>query len=305
MNIDFNILWFEDADEWYTASKDLIESYLLSLNFKPSFTRFKSIDVAQIKENEHISYDLILADLNLTNNTKGSDGIKILRNDNILADALFYSNNGISGLRDAMQSEVLEGVYTSDRREPLFSDRTKQIINKIVKRSEDIVNIRGMLMDAVSEFDVKLKETIGKHLSICGDDEISVINEYAYTKVVAHSNQSIEKSKSINGDSFYISAIESYLIDSYKLSMIANDIFKRNYPECSEMKLFHKNYSEAILDERNRLAHAKKEVEADGAFYFEDKQGNKVTYDAEKCSEIRSAIIKYDELLSRVLDCIK
>ena len=71
------------------------------------------------------------------------------------------------------------------------------------------------------------------------------------------------------------------------------------------MHNFHDNYDKKILKERNKLAHAKKEPEVGGAFYFTDKDGNRTNYDSDKCREIRENINYYSELLGVILDEIK
>lgn len=308
MNTEFNILWFEDNDTWFTAAEANIVSYLSERHFKPNVKRLKLVDKVEIKNVEQTYFDLLLVDLNLTQNTSGNEAIQILRADNILADALFYSNNGVLGLQKAMRSNMLEGVYTSDRRDPLFSDRVKQIIDKIIKRSEDIINIRGLLMDTVSEFDDKLREAIQKYLGIADREKIEVLNKFAFDLVTNQSDSNKIKAENIFEDSgaFIITALHNtFLIDSNKLSHIVNEIFKMEFSDVTVMKGFHKNYTDIILTERNNLAHAKKEPEAKGAFYFEDKTGQKIIYDAIKCSDVRANINDYKYLISQIIEFIK
>lgn len=306
MNTIFTLAWFEDDDGWYKITEDEVKANLINRNFKPDIVRFKSVDVENInKECATKSFDLILADLGLLDGeNSGAKAIVTMREKHILADALFYSSKGVDGLEKAMQSEILEGVYRVNRNGPLFKIKLDSLINKIVKRSENIINIRGLLMDTVSEFDAKLRETIQKYFSICNEDERNYINEYAYSKVVEQAKRIKKKCEEIKGDGFYLSANDLHYIDSYKLSMIINKIFEEKYAECIEMKGFHENYKSIILEERNRLAHAKKEPESSGVFYFENKQGERTEYDSVKCSEIRASINRYDELISRIIEYI-
>jgi len=87
--------------------------------------------------------------------------------------------------------------------------------------------------------------------------------------------------------------------------MIVNKIFKQKYPNNTKMKNFHDNYSKSILNERNQLAHAKKEPEVNGLFYFKDQHGNKVEYTSNKCREIRKQINIYSLLLTEIIDDVK
>lgn len=311
MNIDFNILWFEDNEEWYLAEKEEIEEYISGFGFVPRITRLKSIPNDNlIKEIENKYYDLIFADLNLEKmengeEAKGNDAIQLLRSRNILADALFYSTDGKERISSVMQNETLEGVYLSIRDDIFFPQKAKGLIDKMIRRSEDIINIRGMLMDNVSEFDEMLKDVIKKFLSLSTDEDKNFLDTYAYNKVCKSLSNSIEKAKKIN-DSFILNALnEPFVIDSFKLSMLVNKIFNKFYPDFKEMDGFHEKYSSKILKERNQLAHAKKEAGNDGAFYFMDKEGNRIEYNSRKCMEIRTNVKLYRELLTKIIDVVK
>jgi len=312
MNTNFSILWFEDIDEWYQIVKDGLEEYIQSLCFKPIFIRYKSI--LNVDLNEVVAknnFDLVFADLNLDQSDradkadKGNVAIQLLREKNVLADALFYSNDGIEKIKNVMKSDALEGVYLCLRDEYLFPDKAKQLINKVVKRSEDILNVRGMLMDNVSEFDEDLKDTIKKFISLSNQRDIELFDKYAFDKVKEQISENESKANEFKSG-FILNALDnSFLIDSYKLSMIVNKIFKEKYPDYTKMKNFHENYNKQILKERNQLAHAKKEPEPNGVFYFQDKDGNKVEYTSEKCREIRNNINLYSTLLDEIIDVIK
>lgn len=309
MNTEFNILWFEDNEEWFSSIKDDIEEHLEDLCFKPRIIHYKSVLTDTLDNDlDEISFDLIFADLNLNQgdkeNDKGSEAITMLRNKNILADVLFYSTDGIDKIRMIMKSEVFEGVYTCVRDDILFPDKAKQLIDKIVKRSEDFLNIRGMVMDNVSEFDEKLKDIIRKQLATSDKDARDALNAYAYEKVCKQFNDNLKKAKDYKDD-FIITALDnSFLIDSHKLSMIVNKIFKESYPKYTPMHDFHDKYSGKILKERNKLAHAKKKPEAGGVFYFIDNDGNRTDFDSDKCREIRENINFYCELLDRIYEVV-
>ena len=153
--------------------------------------------------------------------------------------------------------------------------------------------------------DEKLKDVIKKFMSISGDGIRSFLDKYAYDKVIEQISDKIKYVED-NSEGFILNILsDSYILDSYKLSMIVNKIFKKYYPEYSDMRNFHDSYWKDILKERNQLAHAKKEPEADGVFYFIDKTGNRTDYNSAKCREIRAKINKYDRLLNEVIDYVK
>lgn len=304
MSMKFNILWFEDNEEWYETNKENIEEYLMGKNFVVDFKRYDSTD--RISEVTAIcEYDLILVDLKLDHNTKGTNAIKSIRDKNILSDALFYSSDGVDKIRSEMGMEIFEGVYFSSRDDVLFENKVEQLIDKAVRRMEDIISTRGILVDSLSEFDEKLRCVIMKFCSsYSGTEKGNEIDEYAYDLIVKQLDDNKKKCDSFREANFLTNALtNSYLVDSAKLARIVQHIFNVHYPKQGYRKDFYDTYLKKIIAVRNNLAHAKKETENNGLFYFE-KNGKKVVYDSARCSEIRSNINCFDEEIDKMIELI-
>lgn len=304
MSMKFNILWFEDNEEWYETNKENIEDYLKGKNFIGEFKRYDSTD----KMNEVTaicSYDLILVDLKLDHNTKGTNAIQNIRDKNILADALFYSSDGVDKIRSEMGKEIFEGVYFSSRDDILFENKVEKLIDKAVRRMEDIISTRGILVDSLSEFDEKLRFVIMKFCSSYSrTKKEEEINKYAYRLIVKQLDDNKGKCDTFKGNNFLTNSLtNSYLVDSAKLAQIVQHIFNKHYPEQKYRKDFYDTYLKKIITERNNLAHAKKETAGDGLFYFE-KDGVKIVYDSVKCSEIRSNINSFDKEIGEMIELI-
>lgn len=304
MSMKFSILWFEDNEEWYETNKENIEEYLRGKNFVTDFKHYDSTDeiddVMEICE-----YDLIFVDLKLDHNTKGTNAIQSIRDKNILSDALFYSSDGVDKIRSEMGMEIFEGVYFSSRDDIVFENKAEQLIDKAVRRMEDIISTRGILVDSLSEFDEKLRFVIMKFCSsYSGTEKGNEIDKYAHDLVVKQLDNNKKKCDSIKDANFLTNALtKSYLIDSAKLARIVQHIFNVHYPEKKYRADFYDTYLEKIIKERNNLAHAKKETEDNGLFYFE-KNGKRIVYDSAKCSEIRSNINCFDEEINNMFELI-
>ena len=55
-------------------------------------------------------------------------------------------------------------VYILTKRDyTIFTEKAEKLIGKIVKRSEDVVNLRGFVLDNTSNFELRIKEI----LNIC------------------------------------------------------------------------------------------------------------------------------------------
>lgn len=163
MNTKFNILWFEDELAWYKMEQLRVENMLKEHFLVPSIIR-KDGDDFDINELTGNDYDLILMDYKLANGVTGDAIVAALREISILTDVLFYSSeeeNMLSAIRAKMPP--IDGVYLTKRDYTVFTEKVENIIQKIVKRSEDVVNLRGFVLDNTSDFELRIKEI----LNIC------------------------------------------------------------------------------------------------------------------------------------------
>lgn len=130
MNTFFKILWFEDEVTWFNMEKLRINSILQEHYLVPEIVRKDGddFDISEITGNE---YDLIMMDYKLVVVTKGMPPI--------------------------------DSVYLTKRDYTIFTEKAEKLITKIVKRSEDIVNLRGFVLDNTSDFELRIKEI----LNIC------------------------------------------------------------------------------------------------------------------------------------------
>ncbi len=163
MNTTFKILWFEDEPTWYNMEKLRVEDILKTHYLIPSITRKNGDDIS-IDELTGNDYDLILMDYKLAGKVTGDTIVEALRNNNVLTDILFYSTqeeNMLSAIRAKMPP--IDGIYLTKRDYTIFTEKVGKIIWKIVRRSEDVVNLRGFVLDNTSDFELRIKEI----LNIC------------------------------------------------------------------------------------------------------------------------------------------
>lgn len=160
MNTIFKILWFEDEQTWYNMEKLRVEGILNTHYLIPEIVR-KSGDDFNIDELTGNDFDLILMDFKLADEVTGDTIVAALRESSILTDILFYSSE-----EDAMLAAIrtkmppIDGVYLTKRDYAIFAEKVGKVIKKIVKRSEDIVNLRGFVLDNTSDFELRIKEIL-------------------------------------------------------------------------------------------------------------------------------------------------
>ena len=147
MNTTFKILWFEDEPAWFNMEKLRIEEILGTHYLIPVIER-KDGDDFDLEEITGNDYDLIFMDYKLAERKTGDTIVAAIRNSDILTDILFYSSeeqNMLSAIR--AQMPPIDGVYLTKRDYTIFTEKAQRIIEKIVKRSEDVVNLRGFVLD--------------------------------------------------------------------------------------------------------------------------------------------------------------
>ena len=163
MNTTFKILWFEDEPAWFNMEKLRIEEILRTHYLIPVIER-RDGDDFDLEELTGNDYDLIFMDYKLAEGKTGDTIVAAIRNSYILTDILFYSSeeqNMLSAIREQMPP--IDGVYLTKRDYTIFTEKAQRIIQKIVKRSEDVVNLRGFVLDNTSAFEVRIREI----LNIC------------------------------------------------------------------------------------------------------------------------------------------
>lgn len=163
MNTTFKILWFEDEPTWINMEKLRIEEILRTHYLIPVIER-RDGDDFDLEELTGNDYDLIFMDYKLAEGKTGDTIVAAIRNSYILTDILFYSSeeqNMLSAIRKQMPP--IDGVYLTKRDYRIFTEKAERIIQKIVKRSEDVVNLRGFVLDNTSAFEVRIREI----LNIC------------------------------------------------------------------------------------------------------------------------------------------
>lgn len=163
MNTTFKILWFEDEPVWFNMEKLRIEGILKTHYLIPVIER-RDGDDFDLEELTGNDYDLIFMDYKLAEGKTGDTIVAAIRNSDILTDILFYSSeeqNMLSAIREQMPP--IDGVYLTKRDYTIFTEKAQRIIQNIVKRSEDVVNLRGFVLDNTSAFEVRIREI----LNIC------------------------------------------------------------------------------------------------------------------------------------------
>lgn len=268
MNYIFNILWFEDNSGWYRLQepkvKSIVAEHCLECNI--SHKRNSDIDLQELKSTK---YDLILMDYDLASKQTGAHVISAIREQDILTDILFYSSQYeamISAVSSAVSavSPPLDGIYYSSRKREEFEQKLSRVISKIVQRSEDLINLRGFVLDNTCDFELRIREV----LTICWNkfsptekNQLCQETQKLLEGKCGRIKKQVETAKEkpcifsyANEDEYLLSISDRLDILNAILPIL---ISQYNMPSSTEFENFKKYYVEKVNVYRNRLGHVK------------------------------------------------
>ncbi len=301
MIIQYKILWVDDQikEDALVHLIDQIKEHLENLGFASVIDQFEGTKEAldSLNETPKGSYDLILSDFHLGHEDNGDSLIKKIRNNEIYTEILFYS-----GQNDF--EETAKSLYTDrlsffslrgDQGYTEFNKRITNLINLTVKKIQEVDNLRGVIIGAVSEMDAMIEKKLKE---IFDDSKIEGIRNYAVRKI----------SKKVEGNSQKISEIDENNVDQYLdnpnlfdvsiKSKILNEYIKKIKLQNefkSDCKNFYENYHKNASKIRNKMAHWKKSTTEDNTIVNND--GTQETLGTEECIKLR---IKINDLFKSI-----
>lgn len=301
MNTVFKILWFEDEVSWYNMERLRINAILQDHYLTPKIVR-KNGDDFDITELTGNDYDLILMDYKLAEGTTGDTVASAIRNNNILTDILFYSSEEQNMLDAISKGTPIDGVYLTKRDYTIFNEKVENLISKIVKRSEDLVNLRGFVMDGSSDFEVRIQEILNIVWHKFDESEKDIL-ENAVQKTIKRNEDRDQKTKqkvlaenptfpaAVNSIHFFSHSDRLYLLE--KVIKILLDNYNLTAEE--EFSSFKSNYENEISHYRNALGHRKSTDNV-----IELTKGNFIPIDEELHQKMRKNLTRYNQLIEKL-----
>lgn len=302
MNTFFKILWFEDEVTWFNMERLRINSILQEHYLIPEIVR-KDGDDFDISELTGNDYDLIIMDYKLAEGTTGDTIVTAIRENNILTDILFYSSeehNMLTAISKGMPP--IDGVYLTKRDYNLFTQKAENLINKIVKRSEDLVNLRGFVMDGSSDFEVRIQEILNIVWNKFTEEEKGILEE-AVQRTIKRNEDRDQKTKkkvlevnptfpaAVNNIHFFSHSDRLYLLE--KVIKILLDNYSLSEEE--EFSSFKAYYEKEISNYRNALGHRKSTDNI-----IEITKGNFVPVDEALHQKMRKNLSRYNLLIEQL-----
>ncbi len=303
MKIKYNILWVENERDWLDSIVEEIKDFIEDFGFRFYY------DIAESRSEigNYNKYDLILMDLNLASEPTGDEIIQDIRKMNIYTDVVFYSAD-VETIRKKGRERELEGVYFSGRNTQRFTDKVKQVIKNTIRKTQDINNIRGLVMAEVSELDAMMGEILSVFLR-----KEEMLKKF-HGKVTKDREDAIHRSLEkancakdcqLNWRRLSVDEIINKIDASQKargLNMILEDIQAKGSGQIYSSpndKSFYGNYYEDIIEMRNNLAHCQSEEGPNGDI-LKTKKGD-VEFSVDTFTCIRKKIMEYHKLFEEIL----
>jgi hypothetical protein len=250
--------------------------------------------------------------MNLSNGSTGQEIINTIRiKKGVYTEVIFYSTDGEQAIRKKLANYQIDGVYCADRRNEDFTEKVTEVIRTLIKKVQDLNNMRGLVMAETSDFDKKMKNIVEKSLGIAEYSEAlkakivsnteSRLNEKVKKLGKCKSNPNIEKFiKNVVNDPLLFSADhkKSAIQQIIDLAYSENN---ENFENMANEK-FSTDYFNKIISIRNSLAHVTTSFE-NGEKVI-NSENNKFVFNNTKCTDIRNYLITYRGLFNELEDFI-
>jgi CheY-like chemotaxis protein len=297
MKLDYKILWLDDKIESvvltdYEEDIEELKTYVKSLGFNETIDFVRTEEELFSKLDEIGEYDLIMTDYHLdeTKGVKrnGDDIIKTIREKDIHTEIMFYSAQGEVKDTDRLDRITFFESYRvlgDDHYEKIFR-KAKELIELTVRKFQNIVAMRGMIMHETSVIDSEMLEIVTNFIK--ASNSIEVKNRIYDELIGFHSRKLEDSQKFKKNDRIDKVLKDPLLISSSQRANAIEEIIK-----LIGIENFIDDLRINIIKVRNDFAHAVyvKDKET-GREYFVDKQEGS-DFNEEVCKSIRLNIIKH------------
>lgn len=330
MNLDYRILWFENEKGSFNAKQRLVKRVVENFGF--NFPEPKNeVDDRNIDNINYQLYDLIIADLNLDNDVKGTGLLEKIRGEKgIFTEVIFYSSIGENALRQELKKFEIDGVYCASRSDEDFREKVAKVIETTIKKVQDVNNARGLVIAESITLEYEIEEILLNFFRTAEGvelppDKVDLLRNIYERKL----KQQQKFSEQLGGIHFTdiqklietdvltasngieaLSGILNVNLSKINIEIQQKGISKEIKAELEERKgkiKFIKGelvkFNEEILKIRNTLAHVKEEFTENGTPFLKSlnkKEGTIIIFNDAKYIEIRDVLKRHKKNLQEI-----
>lgn len=161
MKLTYKLLWFDDEPRMVRTSEKRLARMMRGKGFDLEVENRTDISQKSIIKlgtdlAQYNPYDLIVFDHEL-GSRKGTDIARILRQ-TVFTDMVYYSASPIEVLRKAIFQAEVYGVFLINK--TTCVDDLIRILEDHIKKNCDLNSMRGIVLDALSEMETKLRKLL-------------------------------------------------------------------------------------------------------------------------------------------------
>lgn len=296
MKLDYKILWLDDHIGAFIEDEHIadIEQYISDQGFVAEInTEDNPKDFFNALDD---TYDLILTDYHM-DDLNGDEVVKKIREESIFTEILFYTAE--ANLKDTQKLDRISFLETTINHEEEVVGKTKELINLTIKKFQDIVVMRGMIMHETSDLDMQKVDILKGYVKSKQSQEIEGLENKVFQEIQSFLD---EKCKKYQGCSTKENGLKRIIKDNVLFSS-ARKIEALSWI-LQEVGLsdFSKKYQDEIITPRNDFAHAKL-IEEQGRKYFKKGGGDgDIEFDDQYCKQLRTNILKHRQNLDKLQD---
>ena len=237
---------------------------------------------------DSVDFDLILTDFNLNDTDTGDKIIQQVRNRSIFTEIMFYSaQSEIKNTINLDRITFLDTSKTTSKNH--YQDVIEKAISLIdltIKKFENIVVMRGMIMQETSSLDATIENIVNKYIVTLKEENKKLLLDDIFINIEKNAKEKYEKAQSKK----YNKILKDNVLFSsaQKIKALGKILIELKFED------FSNGYSEDIILNRNKLAHAELTKNEQDKYCFKSKD-DEIIFDENFCRNMRKNLIDYRE----------
>lgn len=296
MKLNYDILWVDDRIKERPFQKILNETKEFLLNQYFNCNIIEAEDFNEFKEifSKKREFDIIITDYSLNEGTFGNQVIDFIRDSqHNFTEIFFYSaNDNVKDVKLFNNNRITFFQLTGGDYKELESEII-EVINQTIKKFQNIVAMRGMIMNEVSNLDAQMLEIVETYTRKTEHQNIidRVLNE-----LISFHKEKLEKSEKYKRNNNFGKVLSEPILFSSAQRASAIEEITNSIGITNFINEFRIN----IIKVRNEFAHAVfVKDEKTGREYFIDRKDG-IDFNEDKCKDIRKNIIIHKENLDNL-----
>lgn len=270
MRLTFRLLVVDD-EQLRSEAEEGLDEYLRGEGFHLEVIRPDDLSEKSLRglaEREGREFDLVMVDYRLEEAHSGTQVLRWFRNEMKYTEMVFYTSHSAETLYEEMAREWIDGVFVADRKN--LDEVLQGVAGIVIGKAVDLNHMRGIVMAEVAEIETRMQAAVGNALG--NEGSRAIIVSVVRKLVAGRMKRSREVEESLkNGRVEGIVTDPHFFTAQWKWRAV-NALAKRVGAKPAEVEMVAR-YDQEILGKRNRLAHVREEVGADGGVRLRSTAG--------------------------------